>query len=77
MDLESNLATSSEHHRLSHLTTIMGNAQLVQRRLQHGHDLSPVERERVLRQLLAIERAARTLQHGETARSCEPQQRNA
>jgi hypothetical protein len=55
---------SSEHHRLSHLVTILGNTQLVQRRMQQGHDLSAVERERVLCQLLAIERATRTLQQG-------------
>lgn len=51
----------AEHLRLTHLSTILGNAQLLQRWAVRSSSLTDTEREAVLRQGLAIEQAAKAL----------------
>lgn len=53
----------AEHLRLMHLTTILGNAQLLRRWAVRSTSLTDTERETVLRQEVAIEQAVRALQH--------------
>jgi hypothetical protein len=56
-------ALEAEHIRLTHLTTILGNAQLLQRWAVRASSLTDSEREAILRQASAIAEATRALHH--------------
>lgn len=62
-------AFQPDHGALLHLTTILGNAQMLRRRITRAPDLSSQEQERLLHEIAAIERAARELQREQERRS--------
>jgi len=51
------------HAIRNHLTTLMGNAQLLRRRITRTTDVTPPERDPLLGRVMAIERATRELQN--------------
>lgn len=52
----------AEHIRPTHLTTILGNAQLLRCRITRSRTLTPSERDNPLRAITVIDRAAISLQ---------------
>lgn len=51
----------AEHRRLAHLSIILGNAQLLHRRIMRSPTITPSEGDGLLRSITAIEEAAKTL----------------
>ena len=56
------------HAIRTHLTTLLGNAQLLRRRITRSAELTPPERDPLLKKVTAMEQATRELQ-----RDLEPQ----
>ena len=54
----------AEHTRCNHLTTILGNAQMLRRRITRSTGLVQVEREILLQEIAALEQAVGALKRG-------------
>jgi hypothetical protein len=64
----------TEHRHLNQLTTILGNAQLLERRVTRSPTLAPAECEGFLRAISAIEQAAKVLHRELTSSSPRPEE---